>query len=147
MAFGVVGILALLGFAVAAAGKPLPGRLRLFVVWVIVLLPLVLMDRLVDGSDLLSERRTWLIASIPLTIFAAATASLVIERLRPVVAAAFVIVILVGPSIPGTVATVALIRDAWEPGRIGGRVFDASRWDPLLADRTSACGRRASTWP
>ncbi len=40
-------------------------------------------------------------------------------------------------SVPGTVASVRLVRDAWEPGRAGGRVFDATAWDPIFSDLTS----------
>ena len=66
MAFGVVAIFALVGLAVMAARRPLPGRLALFLVWIVAFLPLVVVDRLVDGSDLVSERRIWLLVSIPL---------------------------------------------------------------------------------
>ncbi len=134
MAFGVVAVLAAFGLAVVAARRPLPGRLLPFAIWLIALLPLVVADRLVDGSDLLSERRAWLLASIPLTVVAASTAALVVGRLRRQAAIAFIALVVIAPSIPGTLATVRLVRDAWDPGRIGGRVFDTTRWDPLLAD-------------
>lgn len=137
MAFGVVAVLALLGLGVLAARRPLPGQLGPFFVWVAALLPLVVVDRLVGGSDLVSERRTWLLASLPLIVIAAATATLIAGRLRPVSAAAFVALVVIAPSIPGTVATVRAVREAWEPGRAGGRVFDTAAWDPLFADLTA----------
>ena len=134
MAFGVIALYGLLGLAVLAARRPVPGRIALFLVWMVAFVPLVLVDRLVDGSDLVSERRIWLLVSIPLTVLAAAAVTMIVGRLRLAVAAAVLAILVVGPSIPGTVATARLVRDAWEPGRAGGRVFDAVTWDPILAD-------------
>jgi hypothetical protein len=137
MAFGVVAILVLLGLAVLAARRPLPGRLGLFFVWLVACLPLIAVDRLVGGSDLLSERRTWLLMSIPLMVVAASTATLIVGRLRPVWAIGFLAVVLVAPSIPGTIATVRTVRTAWVSGHAGGRIFDARAWDPIFADLSS----------
>ncbi len=136
MAFGVVAVFGLLGLAVLAARRPLPGRLAIFLVWIVALLPLVLFDRLVGGSDLASERRVWLLVSIPLTVMAGATLALIAGRLRPVVMVGLVAVVVVLPSLPGTVASVRLVREAWEPGHAGGRVFDAAAWDPIFSDLT-----------
>jgi hypothetical protein len=136
MAFGVVAIFALVGLAVMAARRPLPGRLAFFLVWIVAFLPLVVVDRLVDGSDLVSERRIWLLVSIPLTVVAAATLSLIASRVRSATAVLGLVAIVVLASVPGTVASVRLVRDAWEPGRAGGRVFDATAWDPIFSDLT-----------
>jgi hypothetical protein len=136
MAFGVVGIFGLLGLAVLAARRPLPGRLAIFLVWIVAFLPLVALDRLIGGSDLVSERRVWLLVSIPLTVIGAAALTLIAGRLRLRAVVALVAVMVVLPSLPGTVASVALVRDAWQPGRAGGRVFDAAAWDPIFADLT-----------
>lgn len=134
-AFGVVGVLVLFGFAVLAARpRPFPREIAPFLVWLAALLPLVLVDRLVGGSDIVSERRLWLLGSIPLMVVAAWTAAAVLIRLRPAAAVAAVLLVLVLPSVPGTVATARLVNQAWEPGRAGGRSFDAPAWDPLFAD-------------
>ncbi|MFL5673382.1 MAG: hypothetical protein ACJ779_00090 [Chloroflexota bacterium] len=134
MAFGVVAIYGFLGLAVLGARRPLPGRIAPFLVWIVAFLPLVLVDRLVDGSDLVSERRVWLLVSIPLMVIAAAALTKILGRLRPAIAVAVVALVVVAPSVPGTLATARLVRDAWEPGRAGGRVFDAAAWDPVFAD-------------
>ena len=134
MVFGVVAILAILGLAVLVARRPLPGRMGFFLGWLAVSLPLIAVDRLLGGSDIVSERRVWLIMSIPLTVLAAATATAVAARLRPLAIAAFVAVFVILPSVPGTVATARLVRDAWQPGRAGGRIFPAAQWDPIFAD-------------
>ena len=147
MAFGVVAILALLGLSVVAARRPLPGRLALFFVWLAACLPLIAADRVVGGSDLLSERRAWLLMSIPLMALAASTATLIAGRLRPSWAIGFLALVLVAPSLPGSLATIRLVRNAWEPGRAGGRVFDAAAWDPIFADlnsRVRADGRHVA---
>lgn len=136
MAFGVVAIFGLLGLAVVAARRPLPGRLALFAVWIVAFVPLVLIDRMVDGSDMVSERRVWLLASIPLMVVAAATLTMIATRLRTAGVVALVVVGIILPSVPGTLFAVRLVRDAWEPGRAGGRVFDAATWDPLFSDLT-----------
>lgn len=144
MVFGIVAVLAILGLAVRLARRPLPGRLTLFVVWFATSLPLIAVDRLVGGSDIVSERRVWLLASLPLTALAASTAATIAARLRPLALVAFVGGIIVLPSVPGTIATARLVRDAWEPGRAGGRIFDAAAWDPIFADlnrRVQADGR------
>ena len=136
MAFGVVAILALLGFAVMAARRPLPGHLALVMVWIVAFVPLILIDRVGDGSDIVSERRVWLLVSIPLTVIAAATLTLIARRLRPAAFLAVLVVVVILPSLPGTVATFRLVHDAWAPGRAGGRVFDAKAWDPIFSDLT-----------
>ena len=137
MAFGVVAIFGLLGLAVLAARRPLPGRLSLFLIWIVAFLPLVLVDRLVDGSDLVSERRVWLLVSIPLTVVAAATLTSIASRLRPAAIVGLMALVVVLPSLPGTVASVRLVSDAWEPGHAGGRIFDAAAWAPIFADLTT----------
>lgn len=136
MAFGVVAIYALLGLAILAARRPLPGRMSLFLVWIVAFLPLVLVDRLVGGSDILSERRVWLLVSIPLTVIAAAAVTMIAARLRAGAFVALLVVVVILPSVPGTVASVRLVADAWDPGRAGGRVFDAKAWDPIFSDLT-----------
>lgn len=136
-AFGVVAILALLGLSVLAARRRLPGSFVFFLVWLAACLPLIVVDRLVGGSDLLSERRAWLLMSIPLTVLAAATAAAIAGRLRPLWMVGFLAVVVVAPSLPGTIATAALVRNAWEPGRAGGRVFDTAAWDPIFAELNS----------
>jgi hypothetical protein len=133
-AFGIVAILALLGFSVLAARRPLPGRLAFFLVWLAACVPLIVVDRLLNGSDLFSERRAWLLMSIPLTAIGTAVAAIVVGRLRASLAIAFIALVLVAPSLPGTVATIRLVASAWQPGHAGGRVFDASVWDPIFAD-------------
>jgi hypothetical protein len=147
MAFGVVAILALLGLSLLAARRPLPGRTALFLVWLVACVPLIVVDRAVGGSDLLSERRAWLLMSVPLMVLAAATAATVAGRLKPFWAAAFLVMVVVAPSLPGTIATVRLVRNAWEPGRAGGRIFDAAAWDPIFAQlnaRVRADGRHVA---
>jgi hypothetical protein len=135
MAFGIVGVLAVLGLAVLASRRPLPGHLPPFLLWIAAFAPLVLVDRIVPGGfDLLSERRVWLIASIPLTVLAASVAVALLRQMSGAWAATAVLVLLLVPSVPGTYATLRLVADAWEPGRAGGRVFDAARWDPLVAE-------------
>ena len=143
-AFGIVAVFALLGFAVLASRRPLPGFVWPFVVWICAFIPLIVADRLSNGFDLLSERRVWLLVSVPLTVIAASAAMLVIRRLRPVALVGFVGLVLVAPSLPGTVATWRLVRDAWDPGHAGGRVFDAKAWDPIfrgLQQRVMSDGR------
>jgi hypothetical protein len=136
MAFGVVAIYGLLGLAVLAAKRPLPGRLAPFLVWIAVFVPLVLVDRILDGSDLVSERRIWLLVSIPLTVVAAAALTLLVTRLRPKIAVAVLVAVVIVPSVPGTVASMRLVRDAWDPGRAGGRIYDTAIWEPIFNDLT-----------
>jgi len=135
MAFGVVGVLAVMGLAVMAARtRPFPRELAPFLLCVAAVLPLVAVDRVIGGSDLVSERRLWLLLSIPLTLLAGWTAAAIIGRLPLISATLAVGLVLIAPSIPGTIATASLVRDTWEPGRAGGRQFDAAAWDPLFAD-------------
>lgn len=133
-AFGLVGVLALLGFAVLAARGPLPGRLPPFLLWVAAFVPLILIDRAVGGFDLLSERRVWLLVSIPLTVLAASVAIVLVRRLSPAWGVMAIVALLILTSVPGTIATVRLVDSAWQPGRAGGRDFDAAVWDPLFAE-------------
>src|SRR4029453_1065847 len=71
----------------------------------------------------------------------AATLTMIATRLRTAGVVALVVLGIILPSVPGTFAAVRLVRDAWEPGRAGGRFFDAAGWDPLFSDLT----RRART--
>ncbi len=125
MAFGVVAIFGLLGLAVVAARRPLPGRLALFGVWIVAFVPLVLVDRLVDGSDIVSERRVWLLVSIPLTVVAAATLTMIAARLR-------------------TVAVVALVASRSSCHRSPGR-WPRSAWCATPGSRAGPAG--ASSTP
>jgi hypothetical protein len=134
MAFGVVGLLALLGLGVLAARRPLPGGLAPFLVWIAAFGPLIAIDRAVGGFDLLSERRVWLLVSIPVTVMAASVLILIVRRLSPAWGALAIVALIVAPALPATAATARLVDGAWQPGRAGGRTFDAATWDPLFAE-------------
>jgi hypothetical protein len=134
MAFGVVGVLAALAVAVLVARQPLPGGLAPFLVWIAAFVPLIALDRISGGFDLLSERRVWLVLSIPLTGLAASVAVVIVRRLQPAWAVAFIVLLLIVPSVPGAIGTGREIANAWTPGHAGGQVFDTATWDPLFAE-------------
>lgn len=142
-AFGVAGLLGGLGLLVLAAGRPLPGRVRPFAAWFVGLGALGLLDRILPGLDVVSERRLWLLASIGLLVVAAATTVVLIRRLPRRWAGLFVAAVLVLPMLPATVAVGLSVRAAWEPGRAGDRSWDVTAWEPIwsvLTERVRARG-------
>ncbi len=142
-AFGVAGLLGGLGLLVLAARRPLPGRVEPFAVWFVGLGALGLLDRVLPGFDLVSERRLWLLGSIGLLVVAAAAAVVIVRRLAVRWAVLFLAGVLVLPAVPATVAVGLSVREAWEPGRAGGRAWDVGAWEAIwatLADRVRARG-------
>lgn len=135
---GPVGIFSLIGLPVMLTRRPIPRATGLILVLAAALIPLILLDRLTDGLDLLSERRLWLLFSIPATV-AAAVAVAGLVRILPKLAVVVVGIAMIASLIPGTRATLAIIGTAWTQGEAGGTTWRPSVWVPLwneVAERT-----------
>jgi hypothetical protein len=136
-AFGVAGLLGGLGLLVLVARRPLPGRVEPFAVWFVGLGALGLLDRVLPGFDLVSERRMWLLGSIGLLVVASAVAVAIVRRLPRAWAGLFLAGVLVLPAVPATVAVGLSVREAWEPGRAGGRSWDIGAWEAIRSALTA----------
>lgn len=129
-AFGIAGILALLGLALVLTRRTAVERPALLVAWLVALLPLVAVDRVAADVELFSERRIWLLLSPAIVGFAALAGARIVRNLPSWAGLAFVVLALL-PSAPATLATAEWARTAWEPGVIPGRPFEVSSLMPL----------------
>ena len=130
LGYGVVGPLALVG-AVLLARRRAPEGSVVFVLWGALLVPLLLLARVSGGSGLFTERRLWLLMSVPLIGAAAIGARELASRIPGAVAAVAVLAVLVLPSVPSALATSDEIDSSWTPGRFAAKQFDLSRWRPV----------------
>ena len=136
-AFGIVGILAIFGFALMVALWRTHPSWRLIAMWLAAFLPLVLVNRAVPSIELVTERRIWLVASIGL-VAVAANAAVLIARAIPsrawrvtlprAVGAWLVAIAVIAMSVPGTLATSRVMRGSWIPGNLGAASVDPARW-------------------
>jgi hypothetical protein len=137
VAFGSAGILAVL--AAVALPRLLRWRpeLRVFVAWLVALLPLILVDRLVPSADLFTERRVWLVGSIGLVGLAAGGLAYVARALPGWALPVLVAVAVVVPSAPATLATDRRVEqaasNAWTPGDAGMLwAIDVPSWNASM---------------
>ena len=128
-----VGLVAIVAFVAGIAHRRAPGGHAILTIWIVLLVPLLLLDRLAAGSAFAPERRTWLQLSFPLAAIAAYELVAFLRRVgRPAVS--FVVATaLVVASLPAAVATVDGLRLVWEDGRIGPRPWPAEEWDATIA--------------
>ncbi len=139
-ALGVTGVLAALGAVLLIRSRA--RHPSWFGWWLAAFVPLALAGRLLGDSGLLTERRIWFFAAVPLVVCAAGfTARLL--RLLPLVPTAMVLAaLLVVPSIVEVVHTRDLVATAWRP-EPRSSAFAATRWDTTLSSlqaRTQAAG-------
>lgn len=116
-AYGLVGVLGVAGLAATVRGTPVQ---RFFGVWLLVLLPGVLAEPLLGDQGVITGRRIWLFAGIPLVVCAAAGAAWLLRRLprdRALPALVLLAVCLAVPSTIEVVQTRALVDASWQgPG-------------------------------
>ncbi|OGN88398.1 MAG: hypothetical protein A2X23_05395 [Chloroflexi bacterium GWC2_73_18] len=129
-AFGVTGILAILGLALLLARRTVVTRPALLLAWLVALLPFVVADRVGADLELFSERRIWLLLSPAIVGLAALAAARLVLYLPRWAGVAFVVLVLLS-SAPATIVTAARAGTAWEPGVTPGRPFEASSFVPL----------------
>jgi hypothetical protein len=142
-AFGIVGILAIFGFALMVALWRTHPSWPLIATWLAAFLPLVLLNRAVPSIELVTERRIWLVASIGLVALAA-NASILVARAIPrrawriplprAAGAWLVALAVVAMSVPGTQATSRVMRGSWAPGNLGAASVDPARWLGVTAE-------------
>jgi hypothetical protein len=132
--FSWVGLVAVAAIVVAAVGRRAPGGHAILAIWIVILLPLLLIDRVAAGSAFAPERRTWLQLSVPIAAIAAyELVGWLRQAARPALAVA-VSALLVASSLPAAFVTADGLRLVWEDHRMGGRPWPAEEWDPTVAE-------------
>ena len=109
-AFGLVGVLGVLGLATTLRGTP---AVRTFGVWLLVLLPGVLAEPLLRDLGVITGRRVWLFAGVPLVVCAAAGAARVVRRFSLVPALGVLALALAVPSVAEVVQTRSVVETSW----------------------------------
>jgi hypothetical protein len=127
---GLVGVLSLLGFALLVAKRFGSPAATLLVVWACSILALLVLDWTGHPVGLISERRLWLVFSIPATAAAAAAATELLRLLPRAAAGAFLLAAVLS-LLPGSLATFQQVRTAWTEGQAGQVGFDPVTWRPL----------------
>jgi hypothetical protein len=128
-----LGLLLVASFGVLIARRRAPGGHPILAIWIAVLVPLLVFDRLVDGSAFAPERRTWLQLSIPIAAIAAFELVALVRRLARPAVGAILATGLIALSVPGMGATLGGLEKVWEDRRIAGRPWPAAEWDGTLA--------------
>ncbi len=146
IAFGVAGLLAVVGVALFVIGRSRGTAERLFAAWLAAFLPLVVISRLAPHVELFTERRVWLVLSIGIVGFAACALVHLARRAPATLAVALSIAIVVVPSLPGNVASVTRVRNAtsvaWRPGNAGmARELDVPAWRRAMTTLNSLVRR------
>ncbi|MBA3780021.1 MAG: hypothetical protein H0X16_12130 [Chloroflexi bacterium] len=142
--YGLVGLLAV-GALLLLWRRHRPGPdLTIVAVWLAVLLPFVVLDRLLGGTDFFSERRVWLMASIPLLLLAAVAATWLVRRLPGWIGATALAAVILLTALPATGATQAVVRAQWPSGEAAGQVLPPSLWGPVWRELNRRVRRQGS---
>lgn len=129
VALGPVGVLAVPGLVLAIRHRD---RARFFGVWLVALLPLVLIGRVTGDAGLVTERRVWFFAALPLIVCATLAAAAGFRRFRPQIAAMVLVPVIVAPSVFELVQTSHDVA-AWAAPPTGSPL-DLQLWKPAFAD-------------
>jgi hypothetical protein len=127
---GLVGALSGLGFALLVARRFRSPAATLLIVWACSVLVFLVLDWTTSAAGLITERRLWLVFSIP-AMAAAAVAATELLRLLPRPAAAAFLVAATVSLLPGSLATFEQVRTAWTEGQAGQVAFEPATWRPL----------------
>ena len=132
-----LGIAAVASLGLLVLRRRIPGGHPILTIWLVVIVPLLVFDRLAGGSAIAPERRTWLQLSIPIAAIASYELLAALRRLERPAAGAILAGGLVAMSIPAMLATLTGLGHVWEDRRIAGRPWPAAEWDPALAELRS----------
>jgi hypothetical protein len=132
---GMVGVLSVIGFLLLMSSRQRGRSADFLLVWAVSLLAILPLDRMIEAFSFLSERRLWLVFSIPATA-AAAVGGMALLRIfwaRRSVAVAVVLAAIIS-SLPGIQATLQTLHGVYVPGRAGQVSYDEALWQPVWAD-------------
>lgn len=140
-AFGLVGLLGVVGLAATVRGTPVQ---RFFGVWLLVLLPGVLAEPVLGDQGVITGRRIWLFAGVPLVVCAAAGAARLLRRVprdRALPALVLGAVALAVPSTIEVVQTRELVDASWRrDGDDLGEEGWAATWESVRAETRAGNG-------
>lgn len=130
VALGAVGILAVPGVVLAVRRR---ARNETFAAaWILLLAPIGLLAAIAGDVGVVTPRRIWFFAAIPIVICATVAAAAWLRRGPVVVVAVIVGAAVLAPGISEAVQTRDLVERLWAPEAAGGP-FGASAWSPALA--------------
>jgi hypothetical protein len=129
-----LGVVALGSLALLVLRRRTPGGHPILTIWLAVIVPLLVFDRLAGGSAVAPERRTWLQLSIPLAAIAAYELLAMLRRLGRPAAGALLAAGLIALSVPAMLATLGGLARVWEDRRIAGRPWPAAEWDAVFTE-------------
>jgi hypothetical protein len=127
-----VGLAATVALLVLLVRRRVAGGHPILAVWVLVLVPLLVLDRVGGGSAFAPERRTWLQLSIPFAAIAAFEVVALARRIRRPLGSVVLAAVLVASSLPAAAATVGGLAEVWDDRRISGRDWPPEEWDSTL---------------
>ena len=120
---GPIGLLAIPGVVLATRDR---GRARFFGIWLIASLPLVLIGRLAGDAGVITERRVWFFAAVPLIVCATAATAAVFRRVPAILAAVVLVPLIV---VPATFELVQVSHDVADwTAPPAGSAFDLKLW-------------------
>jgi len=130
--YGLIGVFGVIGLVAGARTRTRPWRAS--VAMVISLLPIVVMTRIGGDLGVVTERRAWLVLSIPLIMLSGAMFESVAPRIRATMLAPVVAILLFVSSAGPTIATVKWIDSVWESTDPWGQDWESDAWDPIWTE-------------
>jgi hypothetical protein len=131
VALGVVGILAIPGVVVAWRRRVRAERFA--AVWLLVLAPFGLLGSLAGDLGIITPRRVWFFAAVPLVLCASIATTAWLRRGPMVPVALLVGVAVLVPGVAEVVQTRDLVERVWAPEAADGPLA-AAAWAPALAE-------------
>jgi hypothetical protein len=128
VALGLVGLLALFGLVLGLRDRRPTARFA--AAWLLVLAPLALLGSVVGDLGVITPRRMWFLAAVPLVICAAIAASACI-RVAPVVVSIVLVAVVLVPSVSEAIQTRDLVTELWAQPPEGDQFAEAA-WAPAL---------------
>ncbi|MGZ6980149.1 MAG: hypothetical protein ACXVJW_18710 [Acidimicrobiia bacterium] len=141
VALGFVGVLAVPGIVLAFRRQNTV--LRYSATWLAVSVPLALGASALGDAGLITDRRVWLFAAIPMVICATVAAAALVRK-APLVPALLVIVAVISwPSVQEARMTRDTVILRWSPAATPDLFADAT-WDPVLSHLSAEVRKRGN---
>jgi hypothetical protein len=141
VALGAVGLLAIPGAVIALRQRR--AGVRFAGVWLVVIAPWALVSGIVGDLGIITSRRTWLLASIPLVLCAAVGATALLRRGPAPWALVLLLAAILVPSAAEALQTRDRVAEVWVRKPIDDP-YSETRWEPALDRLRDASQERGS---
>lgn len=132
-AFGATGFLMIAGFVLSVRAGVRSKAESFFLWWVTAAIPAVIIGSILGDQGIITPRRAWFLASVPVVVLAARAGTALVRRTPLAVGLPLIVLAIAVPSTAEVLETRRELATAWADRAPRAEPFAAKTWDPVLA--------------